>query len=126
MTFISQAAPTGAHLFSEGNGNISHEPVVVLFGQGVVPAGSVLGRITAAGANVGKYAQYDNAATDGRNVAAGVLLESVDTTTADARGVAHVRLCEVFANRLAWLPGTDAAAKTAAHADLATSFVITR
>jgi hypothetical protein len=126
MTFISQAAPTGAHLSSEGNGDISREPVIILSGQGVLPAGSVLGRITAAGANLGKYAQYDNAATDGRNVAAGVLWEPVDATSADARGVVHVRLCEVFAARLAWSASADAAAKTAAYADLAPALVIAR
>lgn len=126
MTFTAQAAPTGAHLSSEGNGNISRESVVVLSGQGVLPAGSVLGRITAAGANLGKYAQYDNAATDGRNVAAGVLWGAVDATSADAKGVAHVRLCEVFTERLAWASSADAAAKLAAYADLATALVITR
>ena len=125
MTFISQA-PTGAHLSSEGNGDISREPVIILSGQGVLPAGSVLGCITAAGANLGKYAQYDNAATDGRNVAAGVLWGSVDATSTDARGVAHVRLCEVFAERLSWLSSANAADKTAAYADLAPALVIVR
>jgi hypothetical protein len=126
MSFVSQAAPTGAHIASEGNGTISREPIVLLSGQGVVPAGAVLGRITAAGANLGKYAQYNNAATDGRNTAYAVLWGSVDTTSADGRGAAHVRHCEVFAERLAWLGGTDAAAKTAAYADLATASIITR
>jgi hypothetical protein len=50
----------------------------------------------------------------------------VDATSADARGVAHVRLCEVFAARLAWSSSADAAAKTAAYADLAPALVIAR
>lgn len=126
MAFKTMAAPTGAHLKSEANGGLSEEQVVILSGSGMCPTGLVLGRITASGANLGKYAPYDNAATDGRQVAAGVLYGPVDATSGDMRGRAHVRLCEVYAPRLAWKTGTSDADKTAAYADLATSYVITR
>lgn len=126
MAFQAMAAPTGAHLKSEANGGLSEEQVVILSGSGVCPTGLVLGRITAAGANLGKYAPYDNAATDGRQTAAGVLYAPVDATSGDVRGRAHVRLCEVYTARLAWKAGVTESDKTAAYADLATFYVITR
>lgn len=126
MTFIPMPAAAGAHICSEGNGSISREPITLKSGNGVLVAGSVLGRITAAGADFGKYGPYNNAAADGRQAAAGVLFAGVDTTSADARGVGHVRLCEVYASRLAWASGTSDADKTAAYADLAAANIIAR
>lgn len=47
---------------------------------GKIPSGTVLGKITASG----KYGPYDNAAADGRQVAAGFLL--FDVRVQDAQG----------------------------------------
>ena len=45
----------------------------------VLPAGTVLGKITASG----KYGPYDDTATDGRQTAVGILAEEVDATNSD-------------------------------------------
>jgi hypothetical protein len=50
--------------------------------QGVLVAGLVLGRITA----TKKYVAYANGASDGTEVARGVLMEGVDTTGVDKLG----------------------------------------
>lgn len=44
--------------------------------DGFIPSGTVLGKITASG----KYGPYDNAAVDGREVAAGILWDSITVT----------------------------------------------
>lgn len=113
----------GEFLISESDdGSISRDAVVIASGQGVVEAGSVLGRITASG----KLAKYDNAATDGTQVAVAVLLSKVDATSADANGVAVSRLAEVESNLLIYGLDQDAVSKTAAIADLKTQFIIAR
>lgn len=126
MAFTAMPAQAGVHVCSEGNGFISREIVVIKGGSGVLQAGSVLGRITEAGVDKGKYVPYNNAATNGSNMASGVLFDVVDASVADVRGVAHVRLCELYAERLSWATGTTDQAKVDAYADLATSSVIMR
>ncbi len=51
-------------------------------GDGKIPAGTLLGRITASK----KYGEYADAAGDGRGVARGVLLQSVDISQSDQLG----------------------------------------
>lgn len=51
-------------------------------GNGVIAAGTVLGRITASG----KYAPYASGNVDGSQTPTGVLLLTTDTTDADALG----------------------------------------
>ena len=77
-------------------------------------------------AGSGKYVEYDDAGTDGRQVAAGVLFDAVDATDGDVDGVAIVRSAEVAKDALVWESGQDAAAKTAAYADLAILNIIAR
>ncbi len=101
-------------LLSEGEGVISRDAVTLAKGQNLV-AGTVLGKITASG----KYAAYNNAATDGTETAAGILLMSTDATNADMPAVAITRLAEVTAQSLT---GLD----TAATADLAALNIIVR
>lgn len=85
----TEATRAGEFLLSEANGTRSRESVTVTGGS--YPAGQVLGKVTASG----KYAAYDGDATDGTEVAAGVLYDAVDASTADATGVAIVRDAEV-------------------------------
>ncbi len=47
------------------------------FPNGFIPSGTVLGEMTANGATKGMYGPYDNAASDGRQVAVGFLYSSV-------------------------------------------------
>lgn len=101
MNISTEAFHTGEYLISEANGTRSREEIVCASGHGVLPAGQVLGKVTASG----KYAPYSNAANDGTEAAAGILYASVDTTSSDAAGVGHVRDCEVAS---ALLTGLDA------------------
>lgn len=62
--------------------------------NGYFPSGILLGKITGTGqgGTVGLYGPYDNAATDGRQDAAGILLCAVDAppaTTTDVQGALH-------------------------------------
>lgn len=64
--------------------------VTLLFDQGVLKVGAVLGKVTApADPNLGKYKLVDAVATDGSEVATVVLAEEVDTTGADQEAVAY-------------------------------------
>lgn len=55
------------------------QPIVVASGEGVLTKGTVLGKITASG----KFAAYDNAASDGSQTAVGVLGCDVDASSGD-------------------------------------------
>ena len=68
MTIKHEANHTAEFLISEGSGQISREAITVSAGD-ALPAGQVLGIETA----TGEYAPYSNAATDGTEVAVGVL-----------------------------------------------------
>jgi len=100
MATQTEAAHAGEFIVSEGNGNISREGITVVSGQTLV-AGEVVGKITASG----KYATYNNGASDGSEVAAGILYDAVDASAADADGVMVARLAEVES---AGLTGSDA------------------
>lgn len=109
-------------LFSEANGSLSREGITVASGAGILAAGTVVAKITA----TGKYVAYDNAGTDGSETAAGVLLQGVDATSADAEVVAAVRLCEVRLDAMQWAAGLLQADIDAALVDLAVNFIVAR
>lgn len=111
---LSESFHTGEYLLDEGCGSISREAIVLAAGP-ALPAGQVLGKLTASG----KYAAYSNAAGDGTNVAVGILYAPAPLRTGDMDAVAHVRLCEVQG---ALLTGLDAPGT----ADLLTTFVVVR
>lgn len=67
-----------------------------------------------------KYVEHDPAGTDGREVAAAILLDDVDASAADAAGVAAVQDCEVVAADLLWKTGMTTNQKNAAIAALLT------
>ena len=93
----------------------SRENIVVVAGSGVLPTGTVLGKVTASG----KYGVYDNAATNGTEVAAAILAEEVDATAADVRGAAVVRLAKIAPGGLTWKTSLTSGDKSAGLADLA-------
>lgn len=121
---------TGEHLISEGNGHYSREEVILVSGAGLLKPGAVLGRITAAGATLGMYAPYNNAATNGLSTASAVLYAPTDTgavsVTAGVHATVHVRQAEVWKQRLQFAAGTSDADKTAAYADLVTVWILPR
>lgn len=74
----------------------------------------------------GQYAQYDNTATDGTGVAAGVLYAAALDSTATQKAVIIARDAEVAGVHLTWDAANDAAAITAGKADLAALGIIVR
>jgi len=80
------------------------KPVTIVSGSGVLDVGTVLGRVTASG----KFKAYNNANSDGSEVAVGILVERVDATSRDVNSSAWVQ--GHFVESL--LTGLDANAKT--------------
>lgn len=95
---LTEGKRTAEFLLSEGNGMISRDTITVAAGQNLVP-GAVLGKVTA----TGKHAAYNSGATDGTEIAVGVLYAGVDATAADADGVMISRLAEVAKSDLTGL-----------------------
>lgn len=89
---LNEGKYTGEFLLSEGNGTISREQVTIAAAAGALPAGQVVGKITASG----KYVAYSNAASDGTEVAAGVLYAPAPDLAADQKAVIIARNAEVM------------------------------
>jgi hypothetical protein len=68
--------------------------------------------------NDGKVVAWDPTTFDGRHKAAGVLLSSVDASSADKAGVAVVRDAKVLKTALQWAAAITAAQKESAYGDL--------
>jgi len=77
-------------------------------------------------AGSGKYVEYDDAGTDGREVAAGILFDDVDASSADKPGVAIVRAAEIASAKLVWKSDQDNTMKANGLADLALIGIIAR
>ncbi len=114
MPELQEGRYAGEFIVSEGNGTISRESITVLSGE-TLEAGAVLGKVTASG----KYKALDPAASDGSQVAVGILYDAVDASAADAECVAIMRLAEVNAAELVWPDGITPAEQTTALAQLA-------
>jgi hypothetical protein len=91
MTILTEGKHTGEHLVSESNGTRSREEVTVLQAATPIVSGTLMGKVTASG----KYKAYSNGASDGTEVAAGVLYTSLPAGTDEVKAVLHVRDCEV-------------------------------
>lgn len=101
---------TAEFLLTEQPGRLSRDTVIIVAGQNRA-VGDVLGVITASG----KLKIYDNAAVDGSEVAAAVLVSDVDATAADKPGVVINFGAEVMRTKLGW----NAQAQPAIDAGLA-------
>lgn len=121
MTILTEGLPNIAFLVSEANGYRSREQVVIVTGQNLA-GGAVVGKITASG----KYAVYNNAAVDGTQTAAGILMYAKDATAADKAGVIIARDAEVNEGELVYAAGTSAGDKTAAKVELVAAGIIVR
>ncbi len=115
MSTQTQGPRACEFLLSEAPGTLSREEITIVSGSGVVEPGTVLAVVTA----TGKYAPYEDAAADGTETAAGVLIYQTDATSADQSAVAIVRLAEVIDAKLI---GSD----TNGLADLAALNIIAR
>ncbi len=121
MTVQTEAIHKGEGKLSEANGTRSREQITVVSGQNL-GAMFVVGKITA----TGKYAQYDNAAADGTQTAAGILVGAVDASGADQLGLLLARDAEVDYDLLQWKAGMNQSDKDAGVADLAAIGIIVR
>ncbi|EPG4773439.1 head decoration protein [Pseudomonas aeruginosa] len=82
----------GEFLLSEGAGSISREQVTLAATAKALPAGQVLGIVTASG----QYAPYDDAATDGTEVAVAILYASKPASPDPQAVTVIARLAEVI------------------------------
>jgi hypothetical protein len=87
------------------NSGYSREEVIVVSGAGKLVSGTVLGKITASG----KYKPVTVAASDGSQNAAGILLNPVDATSADAAAVIIARDAIVVQQGLVYGADVDTA-----------------
>lgn len=86
----------------------------------------IVGDIVTVAVEIGKYAEFNAAGTDGTQVAVAVLYAPTDASSADANCVVTKRLSEVRDSDLVWKTGTTTDQKTAAKAQLAKAFIIAR
>ena len=107
-------------ILSEGK-NIARDNITIISGQNL-NAGTVLGRITASG----KWTLHNPTASDGSEVARGVLGSDCDATIADKKAVGIVRLAEVKGAMLIYKAAITAPQKAAAIIALAAQMIIVR
>lgn len=112
---LNEGKHTGEFLLSEANGTRSREQVTIAAAAAAMVAGTVVGKITASG----KYKAYSNVASDGTEVAAGVLMYDVADSASDQKALIIARDAEVQGSVLT---GSDAAGVT----DLAAVGIIVR
>lgn len=116
MPNIIETGRVSDWLKREADSLYSREEVTVISGAGELASGTVLGKITASG----KYTPVTVAAVDGSEDAAGILLEAVDATAADAPAVIIARDAIVSNQGLTYGADVDTANERAAvHAALA-------
>ncbi|MBN8887583.1 MAG: head decoration protein [Rudaea sp.] len=124
MPVLNETLHAGGFLLS-GNydgSKISVDQIVIASGAGVLATGAVLGKITASG----KFTVLAPGASDGSQIAAGILWASVDATSADAVATAVTRDAEVTGGELTWPGGITGPQKTTAIGQLAVNAVVVR
>lgn len=102
---LTETLHAGEFIVSEANGTRSREEVTIAAAAAALPAGQVLGKITASGL----YTVYNNAAVDGTEVAAAILYAPVADSAANQKAAVIVRHAEVDESLLT---GLDATGKT--------------
>jgi hypothetical protein len=111
-TALTEGRHPGEFLMSEEPGQRSRDNIVIVSGQDL-PAGQVLGKITSSG----KYAEYNNGASDGTQAAAGILLYATDASAGDVAAAIINCDAEVKGDSLEW--GSESGSDiTAGIADL--------
>lgn len=120
MTTFTETAHAGEYILHEVNRFMSRQKITVVSGAGVLVAGTVLGKITASG----KFTQLDQDAVDGSEVAAGVLYDGVDATSADVDAVMTGGYAAVDDKHLTFPGDIDPGEKTTAIAQLKTIDIV--
>jgi len=102
---LTETLHAGEFIVSEANGTRSREEITVAAAAAALPAGQVLGKITASGL----YVAYSNVAADGSEVAAAILYAPLADSAADQNAAVITRDAEVDESLLT---GLDATGKT--------------
>lgn len=105
MTALYNTPKLKPFVLSEASNTRSRDNVVVAALGVAIASGTVLGKVTASG----KYVPYSNAASDGSEVAAGILYEHIPAQTGDVSAVAFTADCEVNRKELTGLDATGEA-----------------
>jgi len=111
----------GAYLVSDDI-HLSREVVTFAKSAAPIPAGMVLGKVTASG----KYVPLNPTAKDGSEKAAGISYDNVDASDKDQRGVVTLRQSAVKSLELIWPQGITGEQMAAAIAALEASMIILR
>lgn len=114
-TILTQVPRVEEFVLSEANGFLSREEVTVTLGASAFKSGTVMSKLTA----TGKWVAYDDAGTDGTEVASGILYTALPAGTGDVKAVMFVRDCEVVRAALTGLNAN-------AEADLAAKGIVVR
>ncbi len=123
MPVLNETRHAGEFVLSEANGQRSRDAGTIAAGQGKLPPGTVLGKITASG----KFARTTMAAADGSQNAVAVLFNEIDATAADVSTTLMARDCEVNGSMLTYGADVDQPAEIAAkNAGLAAQGIIVR
>lgn len=106
-TFTDEGKRAGSFIMSEAAGKRSRENIVLASGQNL-GAGAVVGKISSGG----KYAEYNNGASDGTQSAVGILIYPTDASLADTPASIITRDAEVNLYQINWgsESGSDLAA----------------
>ena len=121
-TVFTEAMNLGDLLKFEAPNLYSRDRLTVASGQNLL-LGTVLGIVTL----TGQYRQFDPSAEDGTQVAAGVLIQPCDASTADRTdGLVVARHAIVSDHALAWPEAITAAEQLAAIAQLKALGVLVR
>src|SRR5262245_33607941 len=120
MASQTEVAAPGEFIASLANGQRSLDNVIVVAGAGVLPAGRMMGRVTA----TSKWANYDDGLATGVEVCRGILYAETDASGgADVPAVIVTRDAEVVSARVT---AATAGHKAAGITDLATQGIIFR
>lgn len=106
----------------EGNNRFSRDTDTLASGSGKVIPGAVLGQVTASG----KFKPLAPGASDGTQIAAAVILQYADATTADQTVVNLKRRAQVVLQALVWPAGITDAQKSTAIAQLKALGIVPR
>ena len=122
MPTLTQAPNLGDLLKYEAPNLYSREQATVAAGQNL-PLGAVVGRVTA----TSKLKALDPSASDGTEIAAGVLAQAVDATLIDREdAILIARHAIVARNALVWPAGITIAQQLAAIAQLEARGIVVR
>lgn len=123
MAILTEGRYAAEGLLSEANFHLSRDNITVASGEGKLPAGMVLAKLTTGG----KYVPAKMTGTDGSQTAVAVLLYPVDATSADVVVAAITRDAEWNVNTLSYFVSVDDATKKATkHAELAAVGIMVR